>query len=250
MPIFKINDKSTIAPLFAGWEQTMIWSCLQGCMGVAYADDLNNPASAQIVTGPFCYFAGEVNHDLIQNNLNYSFDMVPQNRLWEEAIELVYGDKVKKGARYATKKDRDLFDIPALRGIVSSLPAPYRIEAIDHALYKRIMASDWAADLCENFKDADSFMENGLGFVIMKGDEVVSGASSYTFYRAGIEVEIDTHEDERRKGLALVCGAKLILECLDRSLYPSWDAHNTGSLALAEKLGYRFDKEYTTYEFV
>lgn len=78
----------------------------------------------------------------------------------------------------------------------------------------------------------------------------MSGASSYTFYRDGIEVEIDTREDERRKGLALACGAKLILECLARKLYPSWDAHNSGSLALAEKLGYRFDKEYPTYEFV
>ena len=27
-----------VAPLFAGWEETMIWSCLQGCMGHAIAD--------------------------------------------------------------------------------------------------------------------------------------------------------------------------------------------------------------------
>ena len=26
-----------VAPLFAGWEETMIWSCLQGCMGYAIA---------------------------------------------------------------------------------------------------------------------------------------------------------------------------------------------------------------------
>ena len=61
---------------------------------------------------------------------------------------------------------------------------------------------------------------------------------------------MDTREDERRKGLAMACCASLILACLDRKLYPSWDAHNKGSLALAEKLGYHFDKEYPTYEFV
>ncbi len=71
----------------------------------------------------------------------------------------------------------------------------------------------------------------------MKNGELVAGASSYAFYKGGIEVEIDTKEEERRKGLALVCAAKLILECLERGLYPSWDAHNKESLALAEKLG-------------
>lgn len=73
---------------------------------------------------------------------------------------------------------------------------------------------------------------------------MVSGASSYTVYRDGIEIEIDTREDERRKGLALACGARLILECLACGRYPSWDAHNKGSLALAEKLGYHPDGTY------
>lgn len=77
---------------------------------------------------------------------------------------------------------------------------------------------------------------------------IVSGASSYSAYRGGIEIEIDTKEEYRRRGLALACGAKLILECLDRGLYPSWDAHNRCSAALAEKLGYRLDYAYDAYE--
>lgn len=250
MSIYQVSDKKTIAPLYAGWDQTMIWSCLQDCMGVAFADDLKEPLSAQIVTGPFCYFAGKVNYDLIHNNLNYSFDMVPQNRQWEEAIEFAYGNKVKRRMRFATKKDKDAFDISTLQKMVSMIPAPYQLRAIDHSLYEQVMVSDWASDLCENFESVDDFQKNGLGFVVLKGDEIVSGASSYTFYKDGIEVEVDTREDERRKGLALACGAKLILECLNRELYPSWDAHNPGSLALAEKLGYHFDKEYPTYEFI
>ena len=68
------------------------------------------------------------------------------------------------------------------------------------------------------------------------------------FNQEGIEIEIDTREDHRRKGLAYACGAKLILECLKRGLYPSWDAQNKWSVALAEKLGYHFDHEYTAYE--
>lgn len=79
-------------------------------------------------------------------------------------------------------------------------------------------------------------------------EDIVAGASSYTRYKEGIEIQIDTKRDHRRKGLALVCAAKLILECMDRKWYPSWDAHNLGSLALEKKLGYRYDKEYDVYE--
>ncbi len=57
-------------------------------------------------------------------------------------------------------------------------------------------------------------------------------------------------EDFRRKGLAYICGAKLILECLDRRLYPGWDAQNKWSAALAQKLGYHIEREYTAYEVI
>lgn len=77
---------------------------------------------------------------------------------------------------------------------------------------------------------------------------IVSGASSYSRYLDGIEIEIDTREEYRRKGLAYICGAKLILECLKRNLYPSWDAHNPASIALAEKLGYHFSHAYQAVE--
>ncbi|MCR2023895.1 GNAT family N-acetyltransferase, partial [Blautia pseudococcoides] len=46
----------------------------------------------------------------------------------------------------------------------------------------------------------------------------------------------------------LCCAAQLILDYLERGLYPSWDAQNPASVALSEKLGYHFDKEYTVCE--
>ncbi|MHB8065097.1 MAG: GNAT family N-acetyltransferase, partial [Ruminiclostridium sp.] len=91
----------------------------------------------------------------------------------------------------------------------------------------------------------DEYEELGLGFVITHNENIVCGASSYTVYNEGIE--IDTKEEYRRKGLALACASKLILECLSRDIYPSWDSANRESAALAEKLGYHFESEYVTY---
>ena len=92
------------------------------------------------------------------------------------------------------------------------------------------------------------YKQYGIGYVVLYEDEIVAGASSYSTYKEGIEIEIDTKNEYRQKGLASVIGAKLILECLDRGLYPSWDAHTKISLKLAEKLGYHLDYEYSAYE--
>ena len=40
--------------------------------------------------------------------------------------------------------------------------------------------------------------------VICRDGAIVSGASSYTAYKEGIEIEVDTLESERRKHLASV----------------------------------------------
>ena len=254
MAVYKVRDKKTIASLFDKWQETFIWSCLQDCMGEAYVDNLKNPRSSEIILGDICFLAGTVNHEIICNkpaNRNSEYIiMVPQNKQWEQAIELVFQEKAFRRMRYATKKNKNAFNKLALETIVSQLSDKYELRMIDKDLFTQSRSLPWSKDLCVNYSCYEDYKLNGLGAVILKDGELVSGASSYAFYKGGIEVEIDTREDERRKGLALVCGAKLILECLARDLYPSWDAHNQESLALAEKLGYVFDKEYPAYEII
>lgn len=174
--------------------------------------------------------------------------MVPRNRAWGELIEKCYKDKAKKSVRYAIKKEPDIFDREKLQAAVSSLPDGYTLKMIDETLYMQCLQDPWCWDWVGNFTDYAMYQRFGLGAAIFKDGELVSGASSYTGYGEGIEIQIDTREAYRRKGLAYICGAKLILECLDRGWYPSWDAQNLWSAALAEKLGYHFDREYTAYE--
>ena len=58
-----LNER--IQPLFADWQEALIWSCLQGCMGSAAADDPVQPQSARITVGDFCFFAGKPDAALI-----------------------------------------------------------------------------------------------------------------------------------------------------------------------------------------
>ncbi len=250
--MYLVKDKSRIAPLYEGWQETMIWSCLQDCMGYAYADDLENPKSANIIVNDFCFLAGEPSRDVVRYRPEeYQSDfiiMTPQNEAWAALIEEEHKEKAGRRNRYAIKKEPDVFNQEALRQIVAGLPQGYSLRMIDRELYQRILSMSWAEDLCSHFDNYEAYEKHGLGVVILKDGGIVSGASSYSWYHGGIEIEIDTRKDQRRRGLALVCGARLILECLARGLYPSWDAHNPGSVTLAEKLGYHFEKEYPVYE--
>jgi len=252
MAIDIVKDKKTIESLFAGWDEGCIWSCLQDCQGVAYTDDKDNPQSAQIVFGGFCYFAGIESEELVRNiPAEYLSDfiiMTPQNEQWAKLIEEVWKDKAISRMRYATKKNPNVFDEAKLQGIVAGLGDEFVIKMIEQELYEQTRNLLWAKDWCGNYESYEDYEKNGLGVAILENGKVVAGASSYAYYHGGIEIEIDTHENYRQKGLATVAGAMLILECLKRKLYPNWDAQNKISLITAEKLGYEFNKEYIAYD--
>lgn len=268
--IFEINQTKIVAPLFEGWQESVIWSCLQNVMGKLYADAKENPVSAMILLGDFGFPAGKPNRELIldgpkmygqwactvDGTKSHMPDeesrmegiIVPQNGAWADLIEESYGEKAKKVTRYAIKKEPGIFDRDKLQKVADGLPDGYELKMIDEELFHRCGKIQWCRDWVSNYEDYAMYQKYGLGAVILKDGEPVSGAASYSGFLGGIEIEIDTREDYRRKGLAYICGAKLILECLSRNWYPSWDAQNKWSVALAEKLGYHFDHEYTAYE--
>lgn len=233
------------ARLFSGWNETMVWSCLQGCMGYLLADDDENPIAAQIVSGDFCFFAGTPNAPLAAKAA--APILVPQNEGWSRVIEDVWGSKAERTTRYAIQKEPDVFDISYLTGYIAALPGQYTLRMFDRQIYDASLLETWSSDFCSQFRDYDDFSERGIGTAVLYEGRPVAGASSYIIYHGGIEIEIDTKPEFRRRGLATVCGAKLILECLKRGLYPSWDAVDLRSVALAEKLGYHMDHPYPAY---
>jgi hypothetical protein len=99
-----------------------------------------------------------------------------------------------------------------------------------------------------NYIDVEQFLDLGLGYVILHKGQVVSGASSYASYSAGIEIEVDTREDYRGLFGKSLCGSVNFSLFRPRT-YPSWDAHTLTSLKLAEQLGYQLDKPYRAYEW-
>lgn len=250
--IYELTNPQNAGPIFHNMQDTTITSCLQGIMGKVYADSLEAPFCAMAVLGDFCFFAGIPNEELVCHkpaDLTQNFMiMVPETKEWGQLIEKCYREKAKKVNRYALKKDGDVFDRDALVRITEGLSPEYTLTLIDEALFHKCRNTAWCKDWVANFPNYELYRQYGLGVVVLKDQEPIAGASSYSGYKEGIEIEIVTKEEYRRQGLASVCGAKLILECLKRDLYPSWDAQNKWSASLAQKLGYHYDGVYTAYE--
>lgn len=249
--IYKLQDPSVAAQLFAGSSDTCITSALQGVMGDVYADHPTYPTAAMAVMNVFVFFAGQANAELVKYKpFEYDGDFavfVPSNAAWEECIEQAYGDRVQKSSRFAICKD-PVFDTEKLSAFMKDIPNGVELQMIDRDLYYRCLANEWSKDFVCNYADYDAFAKCGLGVVAVENGQLLAGASSFSSYEGGIEIEIVTHEEHRRKNLATACGAALILECLQRGLYPNWDAATRISVALAEKLGYRFSHEYVVYK--
>ena len=246
------------APLFDGWDETMILSALQGIMGMVWTCGQKDdpPRAAVCENGDFVFFAGDaasaearVIAEAFRQRLGgRGAILTPQTPAWLELLKSVFGDTARPGERYAIRKEGDCFDRERLRGFVHALPDGLRLRPIDRRLYDCVMEAEWSRDFCSQFGSAERYLAHGLGVVALRGDELVGGASSYIYYKEGIEIEVDTRADMRRRGIALACCAQLILNALDRGLYPSWDAASRASVALAEKLGYREAGPYAILE--
>jgi len=247
--VFELNEiGDKVKALFEGWEETLIYSCIQNVMGKIFVTDIDNPQSACAFVGCFAFYAGIPDVELIKNKFEGFVIMVPQNAEWAALIEKSFPD-AKKVIRYAIRKDTK-FNQEKLKKLAGMLPDGYTIQRIDKDIYDKCLLNSVTADFVSSFETKEKYLEYGRGVVALKDGKIVAGASSYARYIDGIEIEVDTIPSERRKHLATVVCASLILDCLEENLYPSWDAQNMASVGLAEKLGYEYSHEYIAYEVI
>ena len=229
------DSGSTLRNLFADMDDKLVSSYLDGCMGDGWTDDALSPTWGKIVVGDFGFLAGKPCREAVDELP----PLVCCNAEWRNFLSQCRPVKITD--RYAFEKHTH-FDRAALERYAKR----WDVVPIDHALYTRILAEDWCRDFVSVFRDWEHFVQCGAGFVVVENGMILGGASSYAAFRNGIEIEVDTHKEYRRRGIATACAARLILHCLDNGLYPDWDAANLASVGLAQKLGYTLLRKYPT----
>jgi GNAT superfamily N-acetyltransferase len=249
-----LNLRKKLITMFEGMKNEIVQSYLQGHMGSAWVDDPSNPTAAQIIVGVFIFYAGDANakasEELLRNLLEDSLVIVNAEE-WKKRIEAVHKDSItKKIQRYAFEKNTAHLNRKHIGSFLSLLPQGYELRKIDSNIAYNPSLQELSEDITSQFESIDHYISKGIGYCIFYNGQIVSVASSYCVYDDGIEVEVDTHPNHRRKGLATVVTSALILDCLDRGKYPNWDAANLNSVELAKKLGYVVEEAYDTYRIV
>ena len=252
-PVYQLTDKGLQKAwqLFDGTEETLVWSALQGIMGEVTGDDPDQPSTVRTITADFAFFAGDPDTSAAEALIRSV--TVPllgcgdhQTESWKERILSIWSD-AQIFDRYTIEKNTQ-FDRQMLQAYAAKLPDGFTMVPIDESGYERCLKEKWMCDFVSNFSSASDFVKHGIGFLAIDPlGQPAAGASSYTVYQGGIEIEVDTNENYRRMGLALAVCAKLILTCLDKGLYPSWDAANLASVSLARKLGYQPGHHYEVF---
>ncbi|MEI5948990.1 GNAT family N-acetyltransferase [Bacillus albus] len=245
-----IHTREKLITIFEDFNNVVLLSYLQGHMGTAWVNDLENPTVAQVTVGIFTFYAGDSNAKETKEllgNIPERMLVIVNSEEWKKRLETSYERKIDKFLRYKFKRNAEVFDCSKLQSFISALPKGYELRRIDEHIVNNPTLHKVSEDFTSQFQSVEAYLSRGIGYSILYNGEVVCGASSYSIYDNGIEIEVATDHSHRRRGLATIVSAALILACLEKEVYPNWDAANTTSAKLAEKLGYVFDKAYDTY---
>lgn len=238
------KDLEKLRNLFKDIRFHMGNSVLDGMMGVAYTDNISNPNFAILIVRKYCFMSGIIDEKSLQQLINEKlkqYILIPSDNL-KNIIEKIFKNNINKLERYSIKKT-PIFDIQKLKEYVDKVPEEYYIQEIDKNIAERIKQEKF-------INITDNYEKKGIGYCCTYNNEIIGVASSNIFYKDGIEVNIKTKEEYRKKGIATALASKLILKCLEKDIKISWDAANLSSLGLAKKLGFEYDSTYNIYKFI
>jgi len=140
----------------------------------------------------------------------------------------------------------------------SRVPEGYSVRRIDRALVEdpdlafTNAVEEWTP-LGQGWGSLDNFLENGVGFCVVHGDEIVARCQADCRAGERIDVGIITDPAHRRRGLASTVAAATVEYCLGHGFSTvGWhcDYDNPGSWKTAEKVGFERAREYFYYYYI
>lgn len=169
------------------------------------------------------------------------FILIPSSPSWKSIVPtLLPGRKVIEIYRKPYVFNFESFQYK--RNEFSQIPPGFNIQTIDRLTAENIgVLSSWST--------MDAFLTNGIGFMILQDEELVSTCISVFSSAKKIEIDIHTGEKYRRQGLAKLICSVFIEKCLEMNKIPNWECFwdNEPSVNLAEKLGFVSQDVYPVF---
>ncbi len=236
------DQRACLVSLFAEHPPSfLIDTVIQGHLGHACVDDMHEPSVARLEYADVVIHGGDPHHPAAQKLIETTpieKGILPAPGDWSRVLQEYFGDQLIEIERYRFSEES--LTVNNLNPLVQNMDSQYRLQKINLELAKRILEDpeQISEDHVRNFDSAEDFVRRGLGYVILHGNYIISGASSYAICNRGIEIQVNTNPAYRRQGLATIASAALLVECLQTGRVPHWDAGNPESASLARKLGF------------
>lgn len=163
---------------------------------------------------------------------------------WENIIENHFKDVFRKIPRKKFLFQRECFE----DGKREVDDFTYQVIRVDKDVIEK------SAEFTEQYYkeywgSKETFLKRGFGFCIVQGQKVVAECISIFRGDDFAEIDIATHPDHQRKGLAGLVATSFIEHCIQNGITPCWDCNsdNISSQNLAGKLGFCHPIEYVLY---
>ncbi|MDL2317499.1 GNAT family N-acetyltransferase [Eubacteriales bacterium OttesenSCG-928-A19] len=246
----------SILPLFAGKGTHRIAQA--GCLGLvdcrAFVDAPDSPSSALLILERFGigFAAGNAAHaaSLLEclRGWHSWYEISDPPPAWHPALA-GWTKASFATTRYAFADCPDAIPADRLRALAVP-PEGFTLRRYDEQLIRQALSAEWSEDQLGTFLSADAFLRDGVGVALLREGALVAGCTSFCRLPGGFEVQVDTHPEYRKRGLATCVSAAFILDVMEMGLIPYWDAANRSSLRLAERLGYVFQSVYPAWMLV
>ncbi|TDQ39797.1 GNAT family N-acetyltransferase [Aureibacillus halotolerans] len=236
--------------------------------GSVYVDQIEEPRTAIVyAVGLVYYLLGDPENESFNSQLS---DFI-STQLKQESLDLcggtwfcsiLFNEQWKKtletviGRREYYVDYRICYELDAVR-FRNSLEQPLHVLDEDLTIVEItkeliIGVEDLREELTEYWSSAESFMQHGIGYAVLKNDKVISTCYSCCVNGDRHEIYIATFDQSvRNRGLATILGQQFIKECLKRGFSVFWqtDESNEPSKRVADKLGFDYTNRLMAFEF-
>jgi hypothetical protein len=241
-------ERGVLRVLFAGnkRDRVLIECVLEDHLGDAAADSQETPSVARLDHGVFTILGGDPHHPLALELIRYRpiLFVSPESEVWRQLLESEFGERITP-LTYTTFDSRSL-DVDHLKALAGQPLGDYEIKKMDLPLAAQLLEDFDSDEFIDSFESVEDFAARGVGYLALYQGVVVSAATSFAASSKSIDIDIQTQPAHRKKGLAVLVGARLLLDCLESHIEPHWLAANQASEKLALKLGFTKGDTYIT----
>lgn len=188
-----IHTRKKLVSMFEDFNNVVLLSYLQGHMGTAWVNDLENPKVAQVTVGIFTFYAGDPNTketEELLRNIPERILVIVNSEEWKQRLETFHERKIDKFLRYKFKRNPEVFNRSKLKSFISALPKEYELRRIDEHIANSPTLHKISEDFTSQFHSVEDYINRGIGYSIYITEKLYAVHPRIVFIMMGLKLKL------------------------------------------------------------